>query len=322
MNERIPAYEGREPYIFVSYAHKNSDMVMPIIDSLYNDKYRVWYDEGIAPGSEWPKNIEDHLKQATVVVVFVSKESLESLNCENEIVNSNPNKRKVIQYSLDGSMHSKLVDCDTCVDYNELKKYLNNELIGDGISGYKHEIGKVKNGNYWTGLIVFAFILIIVLAIAIYGLNVGWFNSMLPSLDSEVEQTPNQEVIITSNNVLTQTIAGMTNEQLVEPVTFESQDTKECLYEALNLTSEIEIKYQDLVSNNTEELVFENASDELLGFIQYFSNLKSITILSGKISSLEPLLNCAHLTEVKVHKNVFPLIIPNDKAFNVVYINK
>ena len=62
--------------------------------------------------------------------------------------------------------------------------------------------------------------------------------------------------------------------------------------------------------------------DELLGFIQYFSNLKSITILSGKISSLEPLLNCAHLTEVKVHKNVFPLIIPNDKAFNVVYINK
>ena len=320
MKERIPAYEGKEPYIFVSYAHKNSEKVIPIINSLFNDKYRVWYDEGIAPGSEWPKNIEDHLKQATIVVAFVSKESLESLNCENEITNSDPNNRKVIQYLLDENIHNKLTKCDTCSNYDELKKYLDNELIGDGISGYKNEIGKVKKGNYWTGLIVFAIILFAVLATAIYGLYVGWFNNMLPSLDNKIEQKPTQEVVVTSSNVLTQTIASMTNEQLIEYVAFDSQDTKDNIYKALNLNDETRIKYQDLVSNSTEELVFENANDELLNLMQYFSNLRSITILSGGISSLEPLLNCAHLTEVKVNKYVLPLIIPDNKIFEVVYI--
>ena len=322
MEERILAYEGKEPYIFVSYAHKNSEKVMPIINSLFNDKYRVWYDEGIAPGSEWPKNIEDHLKQATMVVVFVSKQSLESLNCENEISNSNPNNREVIQYSLDGSRHCKLVGCNTCVNYDELRKYLSSELIGDGISGYNGEIGKVKKGNYWTGLIVFASILFVVLAAAIYGLYVGWFNSMLSNLDNEIEQKPAQEVIITSSNVLTQAIASMTNEQLIAYVEFDSKVAKDSIYKALNLSDEIKIKYQDLVSSSVEELVFEKANDELLNLMQYFSNLKSITILSGTISSLEPLLNCAHLTEVKVNKQTLPLIIPNNKIFEVVYINE
>ena len=37
MSERIPAYEGREPYIFVSYAHRNSEKVMPIIEALFRE---------------------------------------------------------------------------------------------------------------------------------------------------------------------------------------------------------------------------------------------------------------------------------------------
>lgn len=52
MAESIPvAYKGTDPYIFISYAHKDSDIVLPIISRLQKDGYRVWYDEGIAPGS-------------------------------------------------------------------------------------------------------------------------------------------------------------------------------------------------------------------------------------------------------------------------------
>ena len=50
-------YEGQEPFIFISYAHKNSDQVMPILEKLDEAGYRVWYDDGIAPGSEWPEYI-------------------------------------------------------------------------------------------------------------------------------------------------------------------------------------------------------------------------------------------------------------------------
>ena len=32
---RMKPYEGDEDYIFVSYAHKDSDFVLPIIDNLH-----------------------------------------------------------------------------------------------------------------------------------------------------------------------------------------------------------------------------------------------------------------------------------------------
>lgn len=321
--DRIPAFEGRDPYIFVSYAHKNSDMVMPIIESLFNDKYRVWYDEGIAPGSEWPKNIEDHLKAASVVLVFVSKESLASLNCENEIANSKSDKRKVFEYSLDGSTHHKLKDCQTVNNYEELKRYLDNDLIGDGETGYKLDLGKVKKGNYWTGLIVFGLILISLLAAGLYGLNKGWFNSLFPGLNKdEVVEEDKQDVIVTGNNILTQSIANSTNEQIIRTINFKSDETKKYLFEELNIDMNESIKYQDLISNDVEELVFEKANDELLEYMQYFSNLKYITILDGDVTSLDPLLKCAYLKTVKITSDLLPLSIPEEKLFEVEYLKR
>jgi hypothetical protein len=79
------AYEGKEPYIFISYAHKNSDKVFPIIKQLYEKGYRIWYDEGIDPGSEWPESIATHLSDASAVMLFVSPESMASDNVRREI---------------------------------------------------------------------------------------------------------------------------------------------------------------------------------------------------------------------------------------------
>lgn len=41
------AYEGAEPYCFVSYAHVNSDRVYPIVEQLMQRGIRLWYDDGI-----------------------------------------------------------------------------------------------------------------------------------------------------------------------------------------------------------------------------------------------------------------------------------
>ncbi|MDO5859411.1 hypothetical protein, partial [Methanobrevibacter sp.] len=43
----FPAYEGDEPYIFISYSHDDSDLVFPEIERFHNDGYNIWYDEGI-----------------------------------------------------------------------------------------------------------------------------------------------------------------------------------------------------------------------------------------------------------------------------------
>ncbi|MBQ3490663.1 MAG: toll/interleukin-1 receptor domain-containing protein [Clostridia bacterium] len=79
------AYEGNEKYIFVSYAHKDSEAVISIIGNLHNAGFRLWYDLGIEAGTEWPAYIEEHLDKSEVVMVFISRNSIESINCRNEI---------------------------------------------------------------------------------------------------------------------------------------------------------------------------------------------------------------------------------------------
>ena len=78
-------YEGNEKYIFVSYAHKDSPIVLPIVETLSKESFRVWYDSGIEAGTEWPEYIEDHLARAEIVLIFMSPATVESRNCRNEI---------------------------------------------------------------------------------------------------------------------------------------------------------------------------------------------------------------------------------------------
>ena len=83
---RIPiAYEGAEPYIFVSYAHKNASEVLRILCAMQENGFRLWFDQGIEAGTEWPEYIEKHLVGCERVLVFLSNAAVASVNCRNEI---------------------------------------------------------------------------------------------------------------------------------------------------------------------------------------------------------------------------------------------
>lgn len=79
------AYEGNEPYIFISYAHKDSDKVIPIIQALQDRGFRVWYDEGLEVGSSWSDMIEEYLFKCACTICFISPNFLNSQNCQDEI---------------------------------------------------------------------------------------------------------------------------------------------------------------------------------------------------------------------------------------------
>ncbi|MBR5188558.1 MAG: toll/interleukin-1 receptor domain-containing protein [Clostridia bacterium] len=86
MPKQLPiAYKGDLPYIFISYAHKDTDIVLPIIERLQKDGYRVWYDEGIASGSSWDIYISEHLDQSANILSFLSKSYIKSQNCRDEL---------------------------------------------------------------------------------------------------------------------------------------------------------------------------------------------------------------------------------------------
>ncbi len=81
----VKPYEGGEKYIFVSYSHNDKKRVFPVIEQLAYDGYRVWYDEGVDPGSEWPDIIARHLNGCAACIAFISENSLNSYNCRGEI---------------------------------------------------------------------------------------------------------------------------------------------------------------------------------------------------------------------------------------------
>ena len=83
--ERPICYQGQEGYIFVSYAHKDSKKVWPIITRLQRDGFRVWYDDGIDPGSEWDENIAAHVAGCGYFIAFLADNYLDSNNCKDEL---------------------------------------------------------------------------------------------------------------------------------------------------------------------------------------------------------------------------------------------
>lgn len=81
------AYEGNEPFVFISYAHKDTDIVLPVIRGLHQRGLRVWYDGGIPLTEEWLDVIAEHLAKSDCVCVlpFVSRNFEDSANCRQEI---------------------------------------------------------------------------------------------------------------------------------------------------------------------------------------------------------------------------------------------
>lgn len=89
----VKPYEGQEPYIFFSYCHDDEASVYPIMEQMGTDGYRIWYDDGIHAGADWPDVIARHIVNCAVFIAAVTQRSSESHNCRNEITEAvNRNK--------------------------------------------------------------------------------------------------------------------------------------------------------------------------------------------------------------------------------------
>lgn len=92
----VSSYNGNEPFLFVSYSHRDSDVVLPIIAALQNAGYRIWFDRGIEAGSEWSDNIAARLRSCSALVFFASKNSVASENCLDEVAYAKSNGKPAL----------------------------------------------------------------------------------------------------------------------------------------------------------------------------------------------------------------------------------
>lgn len=77
--------QSAEPYVFINYSHKDHSAVMPIIAYMQEQGIRVWYDAGVDVGTDWVDNLAHHLNECNVFITFMSKHTVESINCRREI---------------------------------------------------------------------------------------------------------------------------------------------------------------------------------------------------------------------------------------------
>lgn len=85
MKCRATPYQGQEPFAFFSYCHKDSDRVYPLIEELTELGYRIWFDEGIGIGDEWPEIIARKLEECNTFLVAMTPNYCCSHNCKNEM---------------------------------------------------------------------------------------------------------------------------------------------------------------------------------------------------------------------------------------------
>ena len=94
-------YEGQQDYLFFSYCHDDAAKVFPIIERLALEGFRVWFDDGIHPGEEWPEVIANHLTGAKACVSVVSVQAAESHNCRNELSFALANNKPMLSIILE-----------------------------------------------------------------------------------------------------------------------------------------------------------------------------------------------------------------------------
>ena len=92
----MEVYTGENPYIFISYAHDDSERVLPIISYIANEEYRIWFDQRIEVGTKWAEVIAQRLNQSTCFMAFITDNYLRSDNCMDEIEHAKNKKIPIL----------------------------------------------------------------------------------------------------------------------------------------------------------------------------------------------------------------------------------
>ena len=73
----FPADE-EQPYIFVSYSHRDRKRIFPILRRLYEKGWRFWYDEGLEIGDAYDEVLRAHEENCALFLLFVTSQSVDS----------------------------------------------------------------------------------------------------------------------------------------------------------------------------------------------------------------------------------------------------
>jgi TolB-like protein len=101
MDRPFAAYEGDAPYIFVSYAHADDELVLPEMSWIRDAGFNLWYDDGIHVGSVWRQSLADALDGSAGLIFMATEKSVVSDICLKELNFVLDDKKPVFVVQLD-----------------------------------------------------------------------------------------------------------------------------------------------------------------------------------------------------------------------------
>ena len=102
--EKPIAYQGDEPYVFVSYARKDRKLADKFIVELQKH-YRVWFDEGLHYGEKWAEEIEDRIVHSSIFLYLITEASLRPASyCRQEIKTAQKCKKPFINIIVNDNL--------------------------------------------------------------------------------------------------------------------------------------------------------------------------------------------------------------------------
>jgi transcriptional regulator with XRE-family HTH domain len=88
-NSDVPIpFEACDPigsFVFVSYSHRDKAVAYPELHRIRRLGIRVWYDEGILPGRDYPDALASTLKNSAAFVALITPAAVASTDVKNEI---------------------------------------------------------------------------------------------------------------------------------------------------------------------------------------------------------------------------------------------
>ncbi|MBQ7086511.1 MAG: toll/interleukin-1 receptor domain-containing protein [Clostridia bacterium] len=294
-------YNGNEPYIFISYSHKDSLRVLPVIERMQKDGYRVWYDNGISPGSEWDENIASHVKECSFFIAFMSDNYLASDNCKDELNYSRDldkqqliiyldkvdlppalamrigRNQAIMKYSLDDNdFYSKLYETQG-IEHQHKDSKSPKMTLERPQDVHPKEARKNNKNKFILPLLAAA------LVISLVGAGLMWFkgDNNTPSADSQT--------------VVSDTTAAEEN-QPVKVSNVEIYNDENLRISALG--TELDSRYLKLklsIENKTQREVYIYGSPFYLNGVFFNSNWSGITVPSGASVFDEVHFNCEEM---------------------------
>lgn len=104
MDPRFSPYVGDEPFIFVCYAHTDTNLVVPEMAWLHEQGAKLWYDQGLSAGEIWRDELADAIERSAALLYFATPRSVMSENCLREIDLALSLQRTIITVMLAGTV--------------------------------------------------------------------------------------------------------------------------------------------------------------------------------------------------------------------------